>query len=228
MATSTGLRPSLAQTYSSTSGGTLAWVPTAPAILPTAICSRASPSRWRLRRVSATQPASLNPKVVGSAWMPWVRPIITVSLWARAWRVRTCSSLVQVLLDQVHGVEELEGLGGVHHVVGGEAEVHEARLLAQALGDGSQEGDDVVVADGHDLRDPVEVVAGVADRLERLPGDGADFCPALARGDLHGEPLVHLVLLRPDAAHLRKRVFRYHCVPSNPLVPLRRRPYLSS
>ena len=81
---------------SSTSGGTLAWVPTAPEILPTAIVvARAlAGGRW-WRRISATQTASLRPKVVGSAWMPWVRPIITVRLWRTAWRARTALERVR-------------------------------------------------------------------------------------------------------------------------------------
>gem|GEM_PF-5335061 len=95
--TSTGVSPSLRQTNSSTSGGTLACVPTAPEIFPTATCSRASSRRRSALRVSATQPASLKPKVVGSAWMPWVRPIITVSLCLTACLERAASSFSKSL-----------------------------------------------------------------------------------------------------------------------------------
>ena len=70
--------PSFSQTDSSIQGGTVAWVPTAPEILPTAICALASARRARLRRVSSTQPASFSPKLVGSAWTPWLRPTQSV------------------------------------------------------------------------------------------------------------------------------------------------------
>jgi len=53
-------------------------VPTAPAILPTAISSRAARSLVRPRFASARWPASTTPKLSGSAWMPWLRPIIGV------------------------------------------------------------------------------------------------------------------------------------------------------
>src|SRR5262245_30669226 len=57
---------------------TVVCVPTAPEIFPTAMSSIAASSRARARRSSPTQTASLNPKVVGSAWIPWVRPIMSV------------------------------------------------------------------------------------------------------------------------------------------------------
>ena len=54
------------QTCSSTEGGTVACVPTAPLILPYEICAVASASRPCARRTSAAHPASLSPNVVGS------------------------------------------------------------------------------------------------------------------------------------------------------------------
>ena len=56
-----------------------AYVPTAPESLPTATCSKAPVSRWRLRSASKAKLASRSPKVVGSAWTPWVRPTQSVS-----------------------------------------------------------------------------------------------------------------------------------------------------
>ena len=38
-----------------------------------------SSKRWRWRRSSASQPATLKPKVIGNPCWPWVRPAITVS-----------------------------------------------------------------------------------------------------------------------------------------------------
>src|ERR1700692_4296731 len=56
----------------------------APVILPTAISAVAADRRVRERRTSSTKLASLTPRVSGSAWTPWVRPIITVSRWRSA------------------------------------------------------------------------------------------------------------------------------------------------
>ena len=44
-----------------------------------------APAGSRRARSSAYQPATLNPNVIGSAWMPWLRPTIGV---ARCWRAR--------------------------------------------------------------------------------------------------------------------------------------------
>ena len=56
-------------------------MPTAPESLPTAHASKARRSRSRLRSASNAKPASRSPKLVGSAWIPWVRPTQTVSRW---------------------------------------------------------------------------------------------------------------------------------------------------
>src|SRR5436190_1314791 len=82
-------RPKRPQTSSSRSGGTVAWEPTGPEILPTAICSFACVRRWMLRRISSYQAASLRPREVGSAWTPWLRPRQPVFLCAFA---RTASA----------------------------------------------------------------------------------------------------------------------------------------
>ena len=59
-------------------------MPTAPEIFPTAMVARARTSRSRPRRSSSYQMASLCPKDMGSAWMPWLRPIITVRRCSKA------------------------------------------------------------------------------------------------------------------------------------------------
>ena len=79
-----GRSPSRAQTSSSTCGSRCARVPTAPLSLPTAMRGRISTSRSRTRPNSSYISAIFRPKVRGSAWMPWLRPIIGVSLCARA------------------------------------------------------------------------------------------------------------------------------------------------
>ena len=85
-------RPSLPATCSSTRGSTLAKVPTAPEIAQVAISSRAATNRVRWRENSACACASFSPNVTGSAWMPWLRPIVGVSLCSFARRSSTASS----------------------------------------------------------------------------------------------------------------------------------------
>ena len=75
-----GLIPNFWHATDSTDGGTVAFVPTGPEILPTDICSIASSNLFLLRFISSNQRAIFKPKVIGSAWIPWVLPIIKVSL----------------------------------------------------------------------------------------------------------------------------------------------------
>src|SRR5713101_2110612 len=65
-----GPKTQMAQIFSSISGVRCAKMPTAPDNLPTRISSAAAAKRAMLRCVSEYQLASLNPKVMGSAWMP--------------------------------------------------------------------------------------------------------------------------------------------------------------
>ena len=77
-------RPSFFATCASTRGSMLAKVPTAPEIAQVAISARAAFSRVAARdRTRRNGPASLSPKVVGSAWMPWLRPMQTVFLCSK-------------------------------------------------------------------------------------------------------------------------------------------------
>ncbi len=55
---------------------------------PTEIVSRARSRRARWRLISSYQIRTLNPKVTGSAWMPWVRPMQMVFLCLSASRFR--------------------------------------------------------------------------------------------------------------------------------------------
>jgi hypothetical protein len=73
-----GSSPSRSHATRSTSGSAAEYVPTAPESLPTRIVSSARWTRPRSRSSAKAQPASLSPNVVGSAWTPWVRPIISV------------------------------------------------------------------------------------------------------------------------------------------------------
>ena len=86
-----GTSPRRAQTNTSISGATLAYVPTAPDIFPTAISPRARSSRVLPRASSAYQWATLSPNVIGSACTPWLRPIMGVWRSASARRFSTSS-----------------------------------------------------------------------------------------------------------------------------------------
>ena len=59
-------------------------MPTAPEIAPTAACANARSSLAALRSASNANPASFTPKVVGSAWIPCVRPAHSVPACSRA------------------------------------------------------------------------------------------------------------------------------------------------
>ena len=84
--------PNWRHTRSSTDGGMVAWVPTAPDSIPTRTPASAAVSRSRCRRSSSHHKASFSPSVIGSAWTPWVRPIISVSRCCRAWRSSASSA----------------------------------------------------------------------------------------------------------------------------------------
>ena len=69
-------------------------VPTAPDSLHTATASRAARMRARSRSTCSAQRATFAPNVVGSAWMPCVRPIIAVPECERAVATSVRSSSV--------------------------------------------------------------------------------------------------------------------------------------
>ena len=84
--TGSGSRPSRSQAIRSSSGSVTEYVPTAPESFPKRAPASACSRRSRPRSSSTAQPASLSPKVVGSAWTPCVRPIQTVSRYSSARR----------------------------------------------------------------------------------------------------------------------------------------------
>jgi hypothetical protein len=76
-----GFRPMAFATCSSTRGSILAKVPTAPEIAQVATSLRALTQGAACSGRTRHRPAaSFRPKVVGSAWMPWLRPMVSVSL----------------------------------------------------------------------------------------------------------------------------------------------------
>src|SRR6266567_3736588 len=81
---------------------------------------------------------------------------------------------------------------------------------AELLGDRPGERDHVVVCLAEQLGRSVGVHRRAADGGHIRFGDHPQLRPRLADGDLHLEPELHAVLVRPDAPHLRPRIPRYH------------------
>ena len=113
-------------------------------------------SRWRSRSACSAHSENLAPKVVGSACIPWVRPVTGTSMDSRARALRARDQLGGGLDEQVGGPGQGGAQGGVHHVRGGEAVVDPRPLgLADGLLDHVDEGGHVVVGDplplGHRL-----------------------------------------------------------------------------
>ena len=74
--------------------------------------------------------------MVGSAWTEWVRPIITVvGLAARARATSAVDEAVRAVEQPLPGAAELERERRVHDVAARQAEVEEASLRADGLGD---------------------------------------------------------------------------------------------
>ena len=85
----TGVRPSFSPTICSIFGSMLEYVPTAPESLQTETIFFACSTRSMSRSISALQSRSLRPNVIGSAWMPCVRPMHGVCLNSTARRRST-------------------------------------------------------------------------------------------------------------------------------------------
>ena len=103
--------------------------------------------------------------MVGSAWMPWLRPMVGVSLCSKRALLQRGQQRVEIGEQEVGGAHELHVEAGVEHVGRGHALVHEARFGADDLGEVGQEGDDVVLDLALDLVDARDVELGVAALL---------------------------------------------------------------
>ena len=113
----------------------MAWVPTAPEILPTRMVSTAATRRSRCRFISSHQSASFNPMVIGSACTPWVLPIIRVSLCSSAWTGEGGNRLVHFIQQEATSLDQLQVKAGIQHVAGGKAKVEPAALGSHGAGD---------------------------------------------------------------------------------------------
>ena len=102
-------------------------------------------ARSRARSSSKAQTASLRPNVVGSAWTPCVRPIVSVSRCSSARATTASKRAVEPGQDQLAGGRDLERERRVDDVRRGEAVVEPAPFRAELVGDRVDEGGEVVV-----------------------------------------------------------------------------------
>ena len=147
------------------------------------------------------------PKVMGSAWMPCVRPTCTASWNSKARRLSTSPSADQVALQQLAAGLELQRQAGVEHVRAGHAVVDVLARLADVLGHVGEEGDHVVVGRLLDLGHPRRLEGRLGlDLGDRLGRHLAELRPGAHGGHLDLQPAAHLGLFGPQAGHLGQRV----------------------
>ena len=131
-------------------------VPTAPDTLPTLITSRARSMRSSALPISSYQSAILSPKVTGSAWTPWERPIMTVFLCCKRLLLERLEERPDIVDDDVRGVAHERGEGGIEDIGGGEPQMDIAGIRAHLLANRGQERDDVVLHDLFESVDPLD------------------------------------------------------------------------
>ena len=171
----------------------------------TATLCRAARSRVRSRSSCSAHSATFAPNVVGSAWMPWVRPIITVSRWVRDNSHEHAQQVGRGIDQQVGGVTQRPATCGVDDVGRREPVVDpRRRRRPDRRLDDVDERSDVVVGDG----------LAVEHRLhERLVGDRR----AGPTGRAHRRPVRARTLRGPRwrAARLRAndRIVRCRTTP---------------
>ena len=154
----TGCSPRCSHTYRSTAGRR--WSTCRPRPRACRPRSRRAPAQAARGRgaPACAQSASFMPNVVGSAWMPCVRPTIGVSRNSRARAAIADSSVGRGAEDVVERARHLQRERGVDDVARREAVVHpRARGLADARLHDVDERGDVVVGD----------LLALVDRLRR-------------------------------------------------------------
>ena len=130
--------------------------PPRPKACPRACLRPRRQSGRRLRSISAYQLSSLRPNVVGSAWMPCVRPMVGVCLNSMRAALEHRQQRGNPLADQRRSFLHLQRLRRIDNVVRREPVVQPAGLgveplRLQALGNRRGEGDHVVLHFGLDL-----------------------------------------------------------------------------
>jgi hypothetical protein len=113
--------------------------------------------------------------------------------------------------QQIARVAQQERVGRIHHVRRREAVVDEARRLADVFSERGRERDHVVVGRLLDLIDALDREGCLRlDLFERPRRDRPHLGVDFAHGDLHVQPLLESILLRPERAHLRQCVAWNH------------------
>ncbi len=121
---------------------------------------------------------------------------------------------IQILQNEVQRLGHLDGQGGIHDVGRGQTHMEKSRIRSRGIRERFQKGDDVVLGDLLDLRDPFRIdprgaaeAGGDAARhltgaFQRFAGPQLDFQP-------------DLVLVReiPDGLHARQSVAVNHLLP---------------
>ena len=76
---------------------------------------------------SSYQRASFRPNVIGSAWMPCVRPIWTVCLNSKARRLEDLGQLIESAFDKLGSLADQQRLRGIDDIVRGQPIMQPAR-----------------------------------------------------------------------------------------------------
>ena len=106
---------------------------------------RASRARWR--PISSYQIASLNPNEIGSPWMPWERPTMTVALCSQRLRLQHVQQSVESLQDEIHRFRHLDRQRGVDDVRGGQPHMEKPMLRPDGIHERFQKRNHVVLRD---------------------------------------------------------------------------------
>ena len=125
-------------------------------------------------------------------------------------RLQDLAQLVKVFSEDAPCLQELQAQGGIDNVAGGQSQVEPPPLGSQALGNGPEEGRDIVTGALEYLLHALVVVPGRSQALHVLRGDDPLLGPGLADCQLHLEPFAVLGLVGPDQLHGRPRVAVYH------------------
>ena len=108
----------------------------------------------------------------------------------------------QQLEDDVARLDHLQGLRGINHVRGGEAEVQPAGRRADLLGHRGGEGNDVVLGDSFDFVDARDVEGALRPQVAcGLGRNNAGLGHGFGGGNLDREPGFVPALVAPDATH---------------------------
>ena len=149
--------------------------------------------------------ASFSPKVIGSAWMPWLRPIIGVILCSPR---LSAIDLAQIRADLRAGCRDASVICTASVVSSTSDDVSPwciQRRPGRRSRDVFEKGDDVVIRALLDLRDLADRKRAASANLRGiLLRNRPDLRHRLAGERLDFEPDLVLALLGPELAHLRR------------------------